>query len=549
MTTGGELPLRDYWHKEAVIYSIEVENFRDGNGDGIGDFKGLTEQLPYIAGMGFNTIWLLPFHPTPFLDNGYDITDYFSVDSRLGTLGDYVEFMTQARSHGLRVIIDLVVNHTSNEHAWFKAARSDPKSYYRDFYVWKKYKPKNAKEGMVFPGVQKTTWTFDRIAGEYYYHRFYRFQPDLNISNSEVRNEICRIIGLWLQLGVAGFRVDAAPFLIEMKGVETSEAPEAYQYLREFREFLSWRAGDAILLAEANVSVDKILEYFGSGDKMHMLFNFILNQHLFLALARKEAAPLVEGMLKVPTIPEGCQWANFLRNHDELDLGRLTDSQRQEVFREFGPQKNMQLYERGIRRRLASMLGGDPRRIKMAYSLLFSLPGTPVVRYGEEIGMGDDLSLKERDSIRTPMQWSSEPNGGFSSAAPNKLFRPAISGGAFGYERLNVAAERRDPHSLLNFIERCIRMRRECPEFGRGSWKIIETNQASVFAHSIEWQKHTVLAVHNLSDQACTLQLDISDFHANRFIELLQYGKDVRAKGNSLQIRLEGYGCRWLRAA
>jgi maltose alpha-D-glucosyltransferase/alpha-amylase len=541
--------LRDHWHKDAIIYSVEVESFQDGNGDGIGDFKGLTERLPYIAGLGFNTVWLLPFHATPFLDNGYDITDFFSVDERLGTLGDFVEFVHYAHALGLRVIIDLVVNHTSNEHPWFQASRRDPKSYYRDFYVWKKEKPKDANHGMVFPGVQKTTWTFDRVAGEYYFHRFYRFQPDLNISKAEVRNEICRIIGLWLQLGVAGFRVDAAPFLIELKGGESSQTAEAYQYLREFREFLSWRTGDAILLAEANVAVDKILQYFGSGDKMHMLFNFILNQHVFLALARKEALPLLEGILKVPEIPEGCQWANFLRNHDEIDLGRLTDSQRGEVFGQFGPQKNMQLYGRGIRRRLAPMLGGDMQRIKMAYSLLLSLPGTPVIRYGEEIGMGDDLSLKERDSIRTPMQWSDEPNGGFSPARTRKLFRPLISGGEFGYERVNVAAQRRDPHSLVNFIERCIRMRRECPEFGRGSWKVVETNQPSVFAHSVQWHGKTALAVHNLSDRACTLELDLSDFKTHRFSDLIDGAKDVSTDGKGLRIKLKGYDFRWLRAA
>ncbi|MBV9268473.1 MAG: trehalose synthase, partial [Acidobacteriaceae bacterium] len=304
--------MTDRWFKDAIIYSLEVETFKDGNGDGFGDFKGLTEQLPYIAGLGFNTVWLLPFHPTPFRDDGYDITDYFGVDSRLGTLGDFVQFIQHARSHGLRVLIDLVVNHTSNQHPWFLASRSDPKSYYRDFYVWKSEKPKNAKQGMVFPGVQKSTWTLDRVAKQYYFHRFYKFQPDLNISNAEVRAEICRVIGLWLQLGVSGFRVDAAPFLFELKGLDTKEAPEEYRYLADFREYLSWRSGDAILLAEANVSREKINQYFGAGDKMHMLFNFLLNQPLFLALARKSAIPLVEALFALPPIPDNCQWATFL---------------------------------------------------------------------------------------------------------------------------------------------------------------------------------------------------------------------------------------------
>jgi maltose alpha-D-glucosyltransferase / alpha-amylase len=541
--------LHQHWHKDAIIYSIEVESFQDGNGDGIGDFLGLTERLPYIAGLGFNTIWLLPFHPTPFLDHGYDITDYFGIDPRLGTLGDFVDFMNQAHSLGIRVIIDLVVNHTSNQHPWFKSARSDPKSPFRDFYVWKKEKPKGANQGMVFPGVESSTWTFDRTAGEYYFHRFYRFQPDLNISNPAVREEIRKIVGLWLQLGVAGFRIDAAPFVIELKGTESPEMPESYGYLRELREFLTWRSGNGILLAEANVPLDSILEYFGDGDKMHMLFNFILNQHLFLALARKHANPLLEGIFKVPSIPDNCQWATFLRNHDELDLGRLTDSQRQEVFREFGPQKNMQLYERGIRRRLAPMLDGDLERLKMAYSLLFSLPGAPVIRYGEEIGMGDDLSLKERESIRTPMQWSSERNAGCSTAPATKLFRPVISGGAFGCESVNVADQRRDPNSLLNFIESCIRLRRESPEFGQAFWRTVETNQSSVFAHVLQSGRNTTLAIHNLSDQPCTLQVDLSDFQVDRLFDLLRHEEDIPLKGKSLHLRLKGYDHRWLRVS
>lgn len=541
--------MRDYWHKDAIIYSVEVETFKDGNGDGIGDFKGLTEQLSYIAGLGFNTLWLLPFHPTPFRDDGYDITDYFSIDSRLGTLGDFVQFIHEADSYGLRVIIDLVVNHTSNQHSWFQQARSDPNSYYRNFYVWSKEKPKTAEAGVVFPGVQKSTWTFDRVAGEYYFHRFYKFQPDLNISNPEVRAEICRVIGLWLQLGVSGFRVDAAPFLIELKGMNVPDSTEAYQYLREFRDFLSWRTGDAILLAEANVEVGKLLEYFGDGNKMHMLFNFILNQYLFLALAREDASPLLEGMLKAPAIPESCQWAIFLRNHDEIDLGRLTEGQREEVFARFGPEKRMQLYGRGLRRRLAPMLGGDLDRIKMAYSLMFSLPGTPVIRYGEEIGMGDDLSLQERNSIRTPMQWSNDANAGFSTAPSTVLFRPVIADGPFGYKRVNVELQRRQPNSLINFIERCIRMRKECPQFGRGSGNFLENNQPSVFTHYLKDENGCVLAAHNLSRKPCEVEVDISDLNAKRLIDLLREEKDLIIKGKKLKLPLDGYDHRWFRVA
>jgi maltose alpha-D-glucosyltransferase / alpha-amylase len=296
--------VRDLWFKDAVIYCVEVETYKDSNGDGMGDFRGLTERLPYIAGLGFNTIWLLPFYPSPLRDDGYDITDFYGVDPPLGTLGDFVDFTHQARDYGIRVIVDLVVNHTSDEHPWFKSARSSPKSPHRDFYVWKKTKPKDANTGMVFPGVQKTTWTFDKRAKEYYFHRFYDFQPDLNISNHEVQDEICKIIGFWLQLGVSGFRVDAAPFLIELKGIDSADVTEPFQYIREFRDFLSWRQGDAILLAEANVERDKMLAYVGTGEKIQMMFNFMLNQQMFLALARKQGGPIKDGLMLPPTLPE-----------------------------------------------------------------------------------------------------------------------------------------------------------------------------------------------------------------------------------------------------
>ena len=539
--------MQDLWFKDAIIYCVEIETFKDSNGDGMGDFNGLTERLPYIAGLGFNTIWLLPFYPTPMRDEGYDITDFYGVDPRLGTLGDFVEFTHQARDYGIRVIVDLVVNHTSNQHPWFQAARSSPKSPYRDFYVWKKNKPKDANTGMVFPGSQKTTWTFDRRAKEFYFHRFYDFQPDLNIANPAVQEEICRIIGVWLELGVAGFRVDAAPFLIELKGIDSADVSDPYQYLREFRNFLSWRTGDAILLAEANVEMDTVAKYFGDGDKFHLMFNFMLNQYFFLALARQEAAPLVEGMFKPPAIPDLCQWATFLRNHDEIDLGRLTESQRAEVMHEFGPQKNMQLYNRGIRRRFASMLGGDVARLKMAYSLLLSLPGTPVIRYGEEIGMGEDLRLKERNSIRTPMQWTDEENAGFSTARRNELFRPVITGGKFGYERVNVEAQQRDRESLLNFIERCIRARKQCREFGWGTWKPVDSSDPSVFAHAVVWKERTVVAIHNLAPKATRLTLDLSDFKADRAADILGQRPDLPLKKGSLSVDLDGYDHRWLR--
>jgi maltose alpha-D-glucosyltransferase/alpha-amylase len=537
----------DLWYKDAIIYCLDVDSFQDANGDGIGDFQGLTERLAYLEGLGVNCLWLLPFYPTPDRDNGYDIIDYYSVDSRLGTLGDFTEFIHQAHKRGMRIIIDLVVNHTSNRHPWFQAARADPTSLYHDYYVWSDTKPAAAADGVVFPGVQESVWSYDRKARAYYFHRFYKHQPDLNIANPAVREEIRKIMGFWLALGVSGFRIDAAPFLIELRGIENVEVTDPYQYLREFRDFLSWRRGDAILLAEANVAMEKIPDYFGDGNKLHMLFNFMANQHLFLALAREQALPLIEGFYKLPLIPKVGQWANFLRNHDELDLGQLSETQREQVFQAFGPEETMQLYHRGIRRRLAPMLNGDLRRLELAYSLLFTLTGTPVLWYGEEIGMGEDLSLNERNSVRTPMQWSEAINGGFSTASPEQLIRPVINEGPFQYQNVNVAAQRRDPNLLLNWIERAIRLRKECSELGWGDWRILETDDPAVFAHSCQWQNRTILAVHNLSSKAREIKLDLRDYKNQHILDLLGDRQATPIQDDSHHVELEGYGYRWLR--
>ena len=539
--------MRDLWYKDAIIYSLDVDTFMDGNGDGIGDFTGLTQHLAYLEGLGVTCLWLLPFYPTPDRDNGYDVTDYYSVDRRLGTLGDFVAFMHQARERGMRVLIDLVVNHTSDQHPWFQEARRDPDSPYRDYYVWSETKPDDAHEEVIFPGVQETIWSHDEEAGAYYLHRFYHHQPDLNIANPAVREEICKIMGFWLKLGVSGFRVDAAPFLIELRGIDGTDGTDPYHYLREFRDFLSWRRGDAILLAEANVAMDKIPEYFGDGTKLHMLFNFLLNQHVFVALVCQQAAPLIESLHAPPPLPADGQWANFLRNHDELDLGRLSQEQRQHVLQTLAPEAHMQLYERGIRRRLAPMFEGDLRRLKLAYSLMLTLPGTPVLWYGEEIGMGDDLSLEERNSVRTPMQWADAPNGGFSTAASEALVRPIIASGPYKYQRVNVADLRCDADSLLNWMERAIRMRKECPEFGWGAWSVVPTHDPAVFAHSCQWRDGTVIAVHNLSHEHQTITLDLSDFKASRLIDLLGDYQYKPVGSDAHRIELEGYGYRWFR--
>src|ERR1700728_41420 len=440
--------INDLWYKNAVIYCLSVATYMDANGDGIGDFEGLMRRLDYLQGMGVTALWLMPFQPSPCKDDGYDISDYYGVDPRYGTLGDFVEFTEGCKQRGMRVLIDLVVNHTSDEHPWFREACRDPQSKYRDWYVWSKKKPKNADAGIVFPGVQKSTWDYEKTAKAYYFHRFYEFQPDLNTANPEVQAEILKIMGFWLQLGVSGFRMDAVPFVIAKKGADVTRMGEQYDMLRTFSEFLSWRRGDAIILAEANVLPGTDLQYFGnSGERLQMMFNFQVNQHLFYALASADSRPLVSSLEKTKPRPATAQWGHFLRNHDELDLGRLTERQRQRVFAAFGPEKDMQLYDRGIRRRLAPMLRGDRRRLELAYSLMMTLPGTPVIRYGDEIGMGDNLQLPERNCARTPMQWSTEPNAGFTKS--DQPFMPVISSGPYGFEHVNAAAQRRDPNSLI----------------------------------------------------------------------------------------------------
>jgi len=537
----------DLWYKNAVIYCLDVDTYQDSNSDGIGDFAGLTRRLNYLAGIGVTCIWLLPFYPTPDRDNGYDISDYYNVQPEVGTLGDFVDFTHQAADRGIRVIVDLVVNHTSIDHPWFQAARSDPNSRYRDFYVWSKEKPKDADTGMVFPGVQKTTWTYDKEAKEYYFHRFYDHEPDLNIANPAVREEIQKVMGFWLQLGVSGFRMDAAPFVVELKGIEGVKGIDPYQYLNDMRAFLSWREAGAMMLAEANLEPTAVTTYFGNGDRFPMLFNFWVNQRVFLALATGNAEPIQKAMQDLPPIPETCQWANFLRNHDEIDLGRLTDEERAAVFADMGPEPDMQLYNRGIRRRLAGMLGADSRRLELAYSLLFSLPGTPVLWHGEEIGMGEDLSLPERNSVRTPMQWSAEPNGGFSSAPPEKCLRPVMSEGGFAYEHVNVASQRRDPGSLLNTIERLIRTRKECPEIGWGAWSFLDSGTPAVLAHYCEWRGQSILAIHNLSREPAIATLNLTQYQCDHLIDLLDDQDAPPVEEGCFETRLQGFGYRWYR--
>ncbi len=541
--------INDLWYKNAIIYCLSVATYMDADGDGVGDFKGLMRRLDYLQGLGVTALWLMPFQPSPGRDDGYDIADYYNVDPRYGTLGDFVEFTHGCEQRGMRVLIDLVVNHTSNEHSWFQEARRDPRSKYRDWYVWSKKKPKNAKDGVVFPGVQKSTWSYDDAARSWYFHRFYEFQPDLNTSHPEVQAEILKIMGFWLQLGVSGFRMDAVPFVIAMKGADITEQKEQYDMLREFREFLSWREGEAIVLAEANVLPNTDMQYFGAkGERLQMMFNFHANQNLFYALATGDNRPLAKALKATKARPATAQWSQFLRNHDELDLGRLSEEQRQAVFDAFAPEANMQLYGRGIRRRLAPMLKGDRRRIELSYSLMMTLPGTPVIRYGDEIGMGDDLDLPERQPARTPMQWSIEPQGGFSTA--HKPVSPVISRGAYSYEHVNVADQRRDPNSLLNWMERIIRMRKEVPEIGWGDFEVLRSGAVEVLALRYDWRDNSVVVVHNLSANPCEIRLSVglTGQEGLRLVNLLSTDHSVSDDSGKHRILLEPYGYRWYRA-
>ncbi len=541
--------MSEHWYDQAVIYSLDVETYADSNDDGVGDFRGLIGRLDYLYRLGVTCLWLNPVHPTPNRDDGYDVTDYYTVDPRLGSLGDFAELLHEAANRGIRVIIDLVVNHTSDQHPWFQRARSDPDSPMRDWYVWSDSAPADRFDGVVFPGEQTETWSYDRKAKAWYHHRFYNFQPDLNIANPAVREEIKKIMGFWLQLGVAGFRIDAVPFIIELTQPGNPDPARDFDLLTELRSYAAWRRGDALLLAEANVNPDVLLTYFGdkggSANRMHMLFDFMLNDSLVLALARRTAEPLIVGLNQGLELPAGAQWATFLRNHDEIDLSRLTADQRQDVFDAFGPDPDMWLFDRGIRRRLASMLDGDRRRIELAYSLQFSLRGTPVLRYGEEIGMGDDLSLPGRDAIRTPMQWSGSPGGGFTGVA--KPVRPVISGGPYGYETVNVTMQRHDPASLLAWFERMIRTLRESPEVGAGSCTVIDKPFGSgILAHRADDRTGTMVFVHNLCDEVSTVDLsDLADQadHPNQVFGNSPYDDTLDLRS----LELDAYGYRWIR--
>ncbi len=535
----------DLWYRDAIIYSLDVETFLDANGDGVGDFEGLIRRMDYLEALGINPIWLAPFQPSPDRDDGYDVKDMYGVDPRYGSSGDFVEFMHAAGKRGIRVIIDLVINHTSDEHPWFQQARADPESPYRDWYVWSEKRPRHWKKGMVFPGHQKSTWTRDEVANAYYYHRFYEFQPDLNTTNPEVREEIRRILGYWIELGVAGFRVDAVPFILEVPDPKKANWERDFSFLYDLRRQLQLRHGPGLLLGEVNVPPGEERAYFGTrGDGLQMLFNFWVNQHLFLSLAREEAAPLADALRATRRVPQGCQWGHFLRTHDELDLGRLSDDERAAIAARFAPDDDMWLYGRGIRRRLAPMLG-DRQHYELAHSLMFSLPGSPTFRYGDEIGMGDHLKLPQREAVRTPMQWSAEPHGGFTLSS--KPVMPLIDDDVYGYRRVNVEDQQRDPHSLLNWNAQMIRLRKECPEIGWGEWTLLGSGSPHVLAMQYEWRGRALVIVHNFADHAVSARIRPRAEGGERLIDLREEDESRARPSGTHHLVLDPYGYKWFR--
>jgi len=542
----------DLWWKTAVVYCLDVQTFMDWNSDGTGDFIGVTERMDYLSDLGITCLWLMPFYPTADRDDGYDITDFYGVDPRLGTHGDLVEMIRTARDRGMRVIVDLVVNHTSDKHPWFRAARSRRDSDLRDFYVWATDPPQDPASEVVFPDQEDSIWQLDERTGEHYLHLFYKHQPDLNVANPRVRDEIVKVMGFWLELGISGFRVDAVPFLLGLTGVPESAAekfPDPHQYLAALRSFLGRRTGDGVLLGEVNLPFKDQKKFFGGadGDELTMIFDFVGMQNLYLSMARQDARPLVRTLKSRPVISPDSQWASFLRNHDELTLDKLSEAEREEVFAAFGAAPEMQLFGRGLRRRLPPMLGGDPRRLRMAYSLMFSLPGTPVLFYGEEIGMGENLDIEGRLAVRTPMQWTPDRNGGFSTARASRLPRPVVKG-SYGPEHVNVADQRSDPDSLLNFMALLIRRYRESPELGWGELRILEQPHHQVLAHLCASDDRQLVLLHNLSAERRTVSVQIEGSDANyRLVDLLQDGVTALDEQGCAELGLDGYGYRWLR--
>jgi maltose alpha-D-glucosyltransferase / alpha-amylase len=533
--------MKDKWYHNAVIYSLDVETFMDSNDDGIGDFTGVVSKLDHLAGLGINCLWLRPFFPSPMADDGYDVMDYYNINPRYGNLGDFVDLLIKANAFGIQIIIDLVVNHTSIEHKWFQQSRADSNSKYRDYYIWKKKlsQEDQKEENMLEDG---SIWTFDQKAKAYYMHHFYKEQPDLNIANPEVRKEIIKIMGFWLQMGVSGFRIDAAHIMVH----ETKD--NVFEMLEEMRTFIESRNPNAILLAEANVEADEIQPFFGSKNgqkRMHLMFNFLSNKNMFLCFARQSAEPLIKALELTKNV-EG-EWVNFIRHHDELNLEMLTDEECKEVHQAFAPEEHMIIFGHGIRRRLPPMFNGDRRLMELMYAVMFSLPGIPLINYGEEIGMGDNLSLKGRDSVRTSMQWDGRKNAGFSTASPDKLLHPVIDFGDYDYKNINVAIQQKDPESFLNWVERLISTRKHSPLLCYGSSHILKNNNEDVLSFYAEWENEACVMFSNFKDKDCEIKIRSGKEKFENVSEIFSNIKYTKVDNLQSEINLSGYGYRWFK--
>jgi maltose alpha-D-glucosyltransferase / alpha-amylase len=519
------------WYQHAIFYQVNLRAFYDSNGDGHGDLPGLIAKLDYLRDLGADCLWLMPIYPSPRHDDGYDISDYCGIDPVFGTLDDFKRLLDQAHKRGMRVITDLVLNHTSEQHPWFQAARADRNSPYRDFYVWSDSGQEFKDARIIFTDTEESNWTFDPVAGQYFWHRFYKTQPDLNFDNPAVQQAMLDVAKFWLDLGIDGFRVDAPPYLFEREGTSCENLPETHEYLRKFRAFVEAEKPEALLLSEANQWPEDVIEYFGDGDEMHMNFHFPLMPRIFQSLALAERAPIEEILARTPELPANCQWATFLRCHDELTLEMVTPEVRQFMWDFYAPQARMRL-NRGIRRRLAPLLENDPARIRVAHSILLTLIGSPTLYYGDEIGMGDNIWLDDRNGVRTPMQWDASPNAGFSTS--ETLYAPVIADEVYGYQRLNVESQQKDADSLLNWLRRVIATRRLYPAFGDGTLRLLPVQNPAILAYLRQNETQTLLAVNNLSAEPQTFSLELPEGRLKPLLE------DQPADFN-----LPGYGFQW----
>jgi maltose alpha-D-glucosyltransferase/alpha-amylase len=508
------------WFKHAVFYEIHIRGFFDGNDDGSGDFRGLTEKLDYLQWLGIDCIWLLPMYPSPLRDGGYDIADFFGIHPDYGTVEDFKSFVEAAHQRGMRVIADLVMNHTSSDHPWFQESRSGPDSPKRDWYVWSDRDDRYPEARIIFIDAEASNWTWDQAAGAHYWHRFFSHQPDLNYDNPEVQEAMLNVLRFWLDLGIDGFRLDAVPYLYEREGTNCENLPETHSYLRRVRSEIDARYPDRVLLAEANQWPEDVVHYFGDGDECHMAFHFPVMPRMFMALRREEAKPILEILDRTPALPDNCQWGLFLRNHDELTLEMVTDEERDYMYEEYAKDPRMKL-NLGIRRRLAPLLDGGRDEIELMHAILFSLPGAPVLYYGDEIGMGDNVYLGDRDGVRTPMQWTGDRNGGFSRADFAQLYLPPLMDPVYGFQAVNVEAQLRTPASVLRWLHRFIALRKDHPVFGLGTYEPLRPENPRIFAHIRRYAEDIVLCVHNLARSAQAVELNLAEFEGRIPEEML----------------------------